>query len=753
MQATRTMRDAIKRRLSFSWRRASDGGETHSSPPTAPRTKRYLRHALIGAGTLAGAVAVAAVSGYIAINRLGPPDLVQVNQLSTTVLDRNGHLLRAFTTQSGRWRLPVEASDVDQRYLAMLMAFEDKRFYAHGGIDMRSLARAAVQLVENRRIVSGASTLTMQVARLIEGRYERSGGAKLRQIVGALQLEHHLNKREILSLYLRLAPFGGNIEGVRAASLAYFGKEPRRLSVGEAALLVALPQSPEWRRPDRNPRLARIARDRVLQRATEEGVITEAEARRAALEPVPIGRRAFPKLAPHLAEAEVMAQPKETVHRLTIDRGVQRALEGLAEEQTKLLGRKLSAAILAVDHTTGEVIAHVGSAGYLDDARAGAIDMVNAMRSPGSTLKPFIYGLAFEAGLAHPETLIEDRPVRFGSYAPKNFDEDFHGTVTIRDALAQSLNIPAVKVLSAVGPGKLAGRFRKVGVEPAFPDKTLPTLAMALGGVGLTLHDVTTLYAGLARGGDVVPLVHRRADVADAAKALLHGKQAERKRLLSPLAAWYVSDILKDAPPPVNAKAGRFAYKTGTSYGYRDAWAVGYDGKYTVAVWVGRPDGASTPGLSGRVAAAPILFDAFARLGDKRTPLSSPPSGALRVTGSELPPPLKRFREGGVADVAQGPFLEPRVLISFPPDRAEVETKAGDQLLFKASGGVLPLTWLVNGAPITSDPRARQVVWQPDGNGFVKLSVVDAKGRVDRVTVRLKGSEGVVTMAGEEQKR
>jgi penicillin-binding protein 1C len=753
MRTTRTIRDAIKRRFSYSWRRASDGGEIHSSPPAAPRTKRYLRHALIGAGTLAGAVALAAVSGYVAIDRLGTPDLVQVNQLSTTVLDRNGHLLRAFTTQSGRWRLPVEAGDVDQRYLAMLMAFEDKRFYEHGGIDMRSLARAAVQLVENRRIVSGASTLTMQVARLIEGRYERSGGAKLRQIVGALRLEHHFNKREILSLYLRLAPFGGNIEGVRAASLAYFGKEPRRLSVGEAALLVALPQSPEWRRPDRNPRAARIARDRVLQRATEEGVITVAEARRAALEPVPIGRRAFPKLAPHLAEAEVMAQPKETVHRLTIDRSVQRALEGLAEEQTKLLGRKLSAAILAVDHTTGEVIAHVGSAGYLDDTRAGAIDMVNAMRSPGSTLKPFIYGLAFEAGLAHPETLIEDRAVRFGSYAPKNFDEDFHGTVTIRDALAQSLNIPAVKVLSAVGPGKLAGRFRKVGVEPAFPDKTLPTLAMALGGVGLTLHDVTTLYAGLARGGDVVPVVHRRADVADAAKALLHGKQAERKRLLSPLAAWYVSDILKDAPPPMNAKAGRFAYKTGTSYGYRDAWAVGYDGKYTVAVWVGRPDGASTPGLSGRVAAAPILFDAFARLGDKRTPLSGPPSGALRVTGSELPPPLKRFREGGVADVAQGPFLEPRVLISFPPDRAEVETETGDQLLLKASGGVLPLTWLVNGAPITSDPRARQVVWQPDGNGFVKLSVVDAKGRVDRVTVRLKGSEGVVTMAGEEQKR
>ena len=307
---------------------------------------------------LGTAASVVAGSGaYVAIDRLGPPNLEQTTEVSTTVLDRHDRLLRAFTTDDGRWRLPVEAYEVDQRYLAMLMAFEDKRFYRHGGIDMRSLARAAWQLLEHRRIISGGSTLTMQVARLIEGHYERSSSAKVRQIVGALRLEHHLSKQQILSLYLRLAPFGGNIEGVRAASLAYFGKEPRRLSVGEAALLVALPQSPEARRPDRNPGAARLARDRVLQRATEEGVISAAEASRAAQEPVPHARRAFPKLAPHLAEAEVMAAPKEPVHRLTIDRAVQAALENLAEEQTKLLGQKLSAAILAIDHTTGEVIA------------------------------------------------------------------------------------------------------------------------------------------------------------------------------------------------------------------------------------------------------------------------------------------------------------------------------------------------------------------------------------------------------------
>jgi penicillin-binding protein 1C len=711
-----------------------------------------LRWTAVGAAGAAVVAALGAVGTYVAIDMLGPPDLSATNNVSTIVLDRSDKLLRAFTTADGRWRLPIEVAEVDERYLAMLMAFEDKRFYQHRGIDMRSMTRAAVQLVENGRIVSGASTLTMQVARLIEGRYERSTSAKARQIVGALQLEHHLTKQQILTIYLRLAPFGGNIEGIRAASLAYFGKEPRRLSVGEAALLVALPQSPEWRRPDRSPGAARIARDRVLQRAVEEGVITSSEATRASQEAVPTGRRAFPKLAPHLAETEVLAAPRENVHRLTIDRGVQRALEGLAEEQTKLLGQKLSAAILAVDHRTGEVIAHVGSAGYLDGGRFGAIDMVGATRSPGSTLKPFIYGLAFEAGLAHPETLIEDRPVRFGTYAPKNFDEDFHGTVTIHDALAQSLNIPAVKVLATIGPGKLAGRFNKVGVETTFPDQSAPTLAMALGGVGMTLHDIATLYTALARGGDVTPLVHRRADLAASAQALLHGKQAERKRLLSPLAAWYVTDILKDAPPPLNAKAGRFAYKTGTSYGYRDAWAVGYDGRYVVAVWVGRPDGAATPGLSGRTAAAPILFDAIARLGERRTALPGAPAGALQVTGSELPPPLKRFRENSSADVAQlGPFVEQRVLISFPPDRAEVETEPDEALLLKASGGVLPLTWLVNGAPIKSDPRARQIAWQPEGSGFINLSVVDARGQVDRVTVRLKPA--VAAMASNADKR
>ena len=717
-------------------RRAADEVSS-SSPHRVERRKgplaRSLRLAVLPLAAAALAAAAALTAIETAKTEIGPLPLAVAAATSVTVLDRENRLLRAFTTKEGRWRLPLDVSDVDPRYLAMLMAFEDKRFYDHGGIDMLAFLRAGYLLVRHGEIVSGGSTLTMQVARLLDGKHERTGAGKLRQIARALQLEERLSKEEILRLYLRLAPFGGNIEGVRAASLAYFGKEPRHLSAGEAALLVALPQSPEVRRPDRNSEAARRARNRVLDRAVEEGVIPKAEAERAKGERIPKQRLEVLKLAPHLSESEVAAYPAKSTHRLTLDRDLQAAVEKLAAEQTKLLGPKLSAAVLVVDQATGDVLAHVGSAGYLDATRQGAIDMTGAIRSPGSTLKPFIYGIAFENGLAHPETLIEDRPTRFGNYRPENFDEDFHGTVTIREALGSSLNVPAVKVLAAVGPGRLVGRFRRAGIEPAFPANAQPSLAVALGGVGMTLKDLAALYAGLARGGEPVALRWRKDDP-------MPTPVSARRRLLSPVAAWYVTDILKDAPPPPNAKSGAIAYKTGTSYGYRDAWAVGYDGRHVVAVWVGRPDAASTPGLMGRLSAAPILFDTFRRISDRRAPFRPAPAGVMKATGADLPPPLKRFKDTGDDAIATGPFLEPPVLISFPPDRSELdmEEREAEPLIIKAEGGALPLTWLIDGDPVASDPLRRETEWQPDGRGFAKLTVIDAKGRVDRVTIRLR---------------
>ena len=688
-----------------------------------PRLGRRLSLAVLSA------IVATVCSGAYWISALGPPPLGEALAFSTLVVDRDGKLLRPYATPEGRWRMPATRENVDPRFLQLLLAYEDKRFYAHPGIDPYALGRAFAQLATHGRIVSGASTLTMQVARLLEPRAERSFNAKLRQMLRALEIERALSKDEVLALYLSLAPYGGNLEGVRAASLAYFGKEPRRLTLGEAAMLVALPQSPERRRPDRSSRALREARDRVLERAAASSIFPLDEIERAKREPVPDTRRPMPILAPHAAEAAVAAAPQRNLHRLTIDAALQTSLEELARERARALGPDISVAILAVDHANGDVLARVASADYFDTRRAGQVDMTSAVRSPGSTLKPFIYGLGFEDGIIHPETLIEDRPIRFGGYAPENFDLHFQGTVTVRRALQLSLNVPAVAVLDRVGASRFAARLEQAGGSFALPPNEVPGLAIGLGGVGVTLNDVVALYAGLARLGTTVPLTERRASGDEAATA---------RRLLDPTAAWYVGSILLGTPPPENAAGGRIAFKTGTSYGYRDAWAVGFDGKRTIGVWVGRPDGAPVSGLVGRVVAAPILFDAFARTG-KPVPLPVAPKGALVMGMSKLPPPLQRFRAGLLA----GEGAEPQLRIMFPPNGARLElandsSGKPDPIALKVTGGSGMLTVLVNGLPLPLAAGRRNLSFEPQGPGFVRVTVVDGRGATDSVVVRLQ---------------
>ncbi|CAD5257043.1 Penicillin-binding protein 1C (fragment) [Bosea sp. 21B] len=456
---------------------------------------------------MAALTAATTASLFWYASTLPPIDFAAARDRSTVVLDREGKLLRPFVTSDGRWKLPVGADDVDPRYLAMLKAFEDKRFDDHAGVDPLGTLRAAGQMLANGRIVSGGSTLTMQVARLLEPRQERSLSAKLRQAVRAIELERRFSKTEILDLYLTLAPFGGNLEGVRAASFAYFGKEPKRLSTAEAALLVALPQSPETRRPDRFPEAARKARERVLARVEAAGLATRDEVAAAREEPVPTARRPFPNLAPHTAEQVVAEAPEQRSQRLTIDARWQASLEQLARERAIALGPQLSIAILVADNETGEIRASVGGVDYFDAGRAGSLDLTQALRSPGSALKPFIYALAFDNGLAHPETMLEDRPTRYGLYVPENFDLGFQGMVSARKALQLSLNLPAVELLSALGPQRFLSRLKDAGAAIAMPrDGGAPGLAIGLGGLGITLADLTRLYVGLARGGEVVPL-------------------------------------------------------------------------------------------------------------------------------------------------------------------------------------------------------------------------------------------------------
>ncbi len=676
---------------------------------------------------LAFIAASAAFERWVADTKIPPLVLAS----SVTIEDRNGKLLRAFTVADGRWRLRVRQGDVDPRYISFLLAYEDKRFYQHDGVDPWAVLRAAWQVLRNRRIVSGGSTLTMQVARLLEDSGTGRWRPKLRQIRLALALERRISKRDILNLYLELAPFGGNIEGVRAASLTYFGKEPRRLTAAQSALLVALPQSPETRRPDRFPDRAARARDRVLARLTRAGVLPVEAARAATREVVTAKRKPFPSLAPHLSERARAQRPLALVQRLTIDRHLQATLENLAANYVIGKPGGLSAAIMVMDHQNGEILASVGSAGYLDVARRGFIDMTQAIRSPGSALKPLIYGLAFDAGIAHPETLLEDRPTAFGSYAPQNFDKQYYGTISARNALRYSLNIPAVALLEAVGPAKMLARMRRAGVSARLPSNKPPGLAIALGGLGVSLQDLVTLYAAIARGGIPVTASYRLGHQAST---------APRQPVMSAVAAWEIGDILTGVKGPWLAPDNNLAYKTGTSYGYRDAWAIGFDGAHVIGVWLGRPDGASVAGVVGAKLAAPLLFEAFGRLKSKLVPLAAPPPATLIVSNAELPQHLRRLRR------ANTPFGAPenKPEIAFPPDGALVDlglAQGQDQavpLVVKVRNGTPPYTWIANGVPFLISTRERQVEWSPTGPGYLDISVIDAKGLSQKARIRVK---------------
>jgi penicillin-binding protein 1C len=695
----------------------------------APASLRWRRIKRVAAASAAAGLILTGVFAAWVVS-LGPLPLAQARQVSTTIVDRNGKLLRAYAMADGRWRLPVDArTGVDPGYLKLLLAYEDRRFYSHSGVDPFALGRAAFQLVTRGHIVSGGSTITMQLARLMEPRRERSVYAKLRQMVRALEIERQLNKDQILDLYLALAPFGGNLEGVRAASIAYFGKEPKRLSLPESALLVALPQSPETRRVDRYPDVARAARDRVLDRMVEDSRVSEEEAASAKATPVRRLRKPMPILAPHSADQAIANVKDADVIRLTLDGSLQKVLEALARDRAAALGPNISVAIVAVDNESGDVLARIGSPDYFDDRRAGQVDMTRAVRSPGSTLKPFIYGLAFEDGFVHPESLIDDRPIRFGSYAPENFDMTFQGTVPVRKALQLSLNVPAIALLDRVGASRLSSRLKQAGANLVLPKDEAPGLAMGLGGVGVTLQDLVQLYSGLARLGTTRPL-----------REIAKDEPRDFLRLMDQVAAWQVGNVLIGTPPPENGVHNRIAFKTGTSYGYRDAWSVGFDGRLTIGVWVGRPDGAPVPGLVGRTAAAPILFDAFARTGKLPAALPKPPKGALVASNAKLPLPLRRFRPVGEL-VRTGGEQAPHIQFPLNGSRIDVDRSGSAQfsaMPVKVAGGVLPMTMLVNGVSVGEIDGRRQRLVDPPGPGFARLTVIDATGAADTVVIRIQ---------------
>lgn len=634
-----------------------------------------------------------------------------VHATSPEMRDRSGHLLRAYTVENGIWRMEVSPDAVDPLFFDMLIAYEDKRFYRHAGIDWLATARAGLQYVQYGEIVSGASTLTMQVARLLTDGTTGQWGGKLAQMRLALALERRLSKAEILQLYLRLAPYGGNVEGLRAASLIWLGKEPARLTPAEAALLVALPQAPESRRPDRHPEAAKIARNRVLLRMARDGVIPMAAARSDQLDPAPKGRQPMPQLAPHLADRALALGPGR--HDLTIDRPLQTSLEKLVKRYMAGRDPRLSVALVLADHQTGEILTSIGSANYTKAAGQGFVDMTQAQRSPGSTLKPLVYGLAFDRGLAHPETLILDAPVQFGSYAPQNFDGEFRGELPVRRALQLSLNIPVVRLTEALGPAHLMASLKSAGLKPALQGGA-PGLAVSLGGVGVTLEEMVQLYATMARGGDTLPLRWQ-------ASAPQTGN-----RILSPAASWQVGHILAGLAPPASAgPAGKVAYKTGTSYGHRDAWAIGWDGRHVAGIWIGRPDGTPVPGAFGGDLAAPLLFEALGRV--KHTPLPPPPPETLMVGNAQLPAPLQRFGNR---------VSTPALQLTFPPEGATLAASPYG-IPVKLRGGRAPYTLIADGEVLATGLHRPEFTAPITGPGFTTLSVIDTNGDAGRVSIEL----------------
>jgi len=522
------------------------------------------------------------------------------DDLARVVLAEDGTPLWRFADANGVWRYPVTLDQVSPYYLEALLTYEDRWFYRHPGVNPLALMRATWQNLHGARVVSGGSTLSMQVARLLDP-HSRTLPGKLRQLWRTAQLEWHLSKEQILSLYLNRAPFGGTLQGVAAASWAYLGKSPQQLTRAEAALLAVLPQAPSRLRPDRHPQRAQAARDKVLRRLAEYDVWPQLAVNEALEEPLLLAPRQEPSLAPLLARR--LNRPNSPpLIRTTLDAGLQRRLEDLLLGWRARLPERTSAAILVVEEENMAVRAYVGSVDINDARRFGHVDMVSALRSPGSTLKPFLYGMALDAGLIHSESLLQDVPRRYGDYRPGNFSSGFSGPVAASSALAMSLNLPAVQLLEAYGPKRFAAELRNGGVPLTLPPLAEPNLALILGGAGSRLEELVGGYSAFARGG-------RSADIR-----LQPDDRLRDRPMMSPGAAWIVRRILSgQARPDLDPHADlvqrpTLAWKTGTSYGFRDAWAIGVGPRFLVGVWIGRPDGTPVPGQFGLASAAPLML-------------------------------------------------------------------------------------------------------------------------------------------------
>lgn len=574
------------------------------------------------------------------LDRLLPIPLRPAND-GVVVVANDGTPLRAYPTSDGLWRYPVSIDQVSPHYITALLAYEDQYFYWHPGVNPVSLLRAGVQWAGNGRIVSGGSTLTMQVARILDGPAERGIATKLKQMARALQLECHYSKREILEIYLNHAPMGGIVEGVEMAARVYLGKSAKSLSVAEGALLAVLPQSPTRHRPDTHPARAEAARDKVLARMAALGYLTADEVTDARIERVvaqPMRGEWRAPLAAERVRAAARQQPTIAgagVIHTTLDAELQSQVETLLVDRVQALPPKVSMAVLIMENDSLAVRAYAGSADFASADRFAHIDMTRGVRSPGSTLKPFLYAMALDDGLIHSESLLVDAPQSFNGYAPGNFQASFSGAVSVSESLQRSLNVPAVDLLDRIGSAQFASNLRSSGIRLRMAQASTPNLSLILGGAGTTLEELVGAYRAFAAGG------------VSGRPRLLINDEKSTTRVMSDGAAWIVREILETGGHPDRpledggARAG-FAWKTGTSFGFRDAWALGVTDRYTVGVWIGRPDGTPNPGFFGANSAAPLARDIAAILPPSRDVRRPRPAS---VTAVDICWPLGLQRE------------------------------------------------------------------------------------------------------------
>ena len=569
----------------------------HNSLPRARHRLRRLMHGLAALAASAAAVVVALV-----ICLPSPVPKLEAMRTATTVLDRQGRVLRTFRGELDEQSIYVKLGDISAHAIDATLAVEDKRFHAHFGVDPIAVLRAVFLNVWCRRVVSGASTITMQLARLMEPK-PRTLESKAIEAFRALQLEWALTKDQVLEYYLNFAPYGGNVVGIEAAARRYFGKGAGELTLAEAALLAGLPQAPSRLRPDRWPKRAQRRRNVVLHEMWEKGHISRQQFEGLIRTPVSITPRPLPFRAPHFARLVRARAGRYGALRTTLDGALQAIAEHeLADGVARLRRQNVTnGSVVVIDNSSGAVAVMVGSMDFFADEDQGQVNGATAPRSPGSALKPFTYALAFERGVCTPDTVLADVPCQFDGYSPENFDQRFHGPVAAADALARSLNIPAVRLLHAAGAHRLEELLGQLGIDTSRQSGRPSGLALTLGACEVTLLDLTNAYACLARLGLYRPY------------ALLEGETHEPTRRLSAAACYLVADALLRTRP-AGSDGPAVALKTGTSYGHRDAWAVGYNPDWTIGVWLGNFSGRPAHPLIGISAAAPIVYRIFDRL-------------------------------------------------------------------------------------------------------------------------------------------